>query len=474
MKIPFNQFKDIFLFKFGHHLTDEQAELLDALYHFVFQQDGFRLFILKGYAGTGKTSVVASLIKTLTDLKIKTKLLAPTGRAAKVIGNKSGKQALTIHKQIYRRSSSVEANFHLSLMPNLHTSTIFIVDEVSMLSHISSNGNGGFSSRSLLEDLIEYVASGKNCLLIFIGDEGQLPPVGEVFSPALNVGFIQSIFPTIKISSLMLKDVVRQSKQSGILKIATHVRNVTDSHQKKFLVEDLMDVRKINGIEFQEILETSYDRMGVEETLIITRSNKRANAYNNQIRNRIFWMDDIITSADYLMVVKNNYYWLSDNSEVGFIANGEILKVRKLKKMENVYGRDFAHVIVDFVDYPMQHAAEVIILIDSLNCDGPSLPREYLKELFFEIEKDYLHEKNKKKRYDLIVKNPYFNALQVKYSYAITCHKSQGGQWKHVFVDNVSYNDDFLDESLKRWLYTAFTRAMDQLYLVNFDDNHFI
>lgn len=464
-----SDFDLLFKTRFAMSLTDDQQAALAALKSFTFTDVPFPLLILQGYAGTGKTTLLGTYVKILGEFKMKTRLLAPTGRAAKVLGQRAEKEAFTIHKQIYRRKSTTEEFSAIDLVPNLHTNTVFIVDEASMIPEHSMQNNGGIS-RDLLGDLLEYVYSGKNCRLIFLGDKGQLPPVGSLESPALDANYLRSAYPKLKIRAVSLLEVVRQEKESGILFNATGLRSTIypDVYSFDFSVPDF---RYIGGEELQDVIDTEFSNYGSEECIVITRSNKRANLYNSHIRSRILWYEDVLCQNDCLMVVKNNYFWLDDESKAGFIANGENLRVKRIRRMEEMYGFEFARIVVVMEDYPDEPELEVLVLLESIQCEGPSMSRERLKELFFEIEKDYAHEKNKRKRYDLILKNPYFNALQVKYAYAVTCHKSQGGQWSVVFVDPGFIPEDSSGESYYRWLYTAITRASERVYLVNFKDS---
>jgi len=457
---------------FGHKPNDDQNDLIELLEDFLKIKEPNQVFLLKGYAGTGKTSILGAFVKTLTYFKVKTRLLAPTGRAAKILSLKSSKEAFTIHKQIYRRNSKVDEFSGMMLAPNLFTNTVFIVDEASMIGDYSLQNDGSVSSRNLLDDLIEYVFQGKNCKLIFLGDEGQLPPVGCEHSPALNPEYLKNNYSGLSITQFALIKVLRQADESGILHNATLLRS-TENEEPKFELNNYKDFIRLPGDEFQDTLEGSYNTVGVENSIIITRSNKRANAYNNQIRSRILWYEDVLCSGDMLMVVKNNYFWVDDSTKMGFIANGESLRVIRVKRIEEMYGFEFARLIVRFVDYEELPEMELLVFLDSLQTEGPSIPRSRLKELFFEIEKDHVHERNKKKRYDLILKDPYFNALQVKYAYAITCHKSQGGQWEHVYIDQGYVDPEMINSEYFRWLYTAVTRASEKLYLVNFPDENF-
>lgn len=459
---------------FEHQPTDDQEKLIHMLEDFLRSKDQNSLFLLKGYAGTGKTSVLGAFVKTLSYFKLKSRLLAPTGRAAKILSLKSAKEAFTIHKQIYRRNSSVDESSGMTLAPNLHTNTVFIVDEASMIGDYSVLNDGSVAPRNLLDDLIEYVFSGKNCKLIFLGDEGQLPPVGCEHSPALNKDYLKNNYLALSITDFSLTKVLRQADASGILHNATLLRSSDEENSPLFDTKGFTDFIRLPGDEFQDTLESSYNEYGVEDTIIITRSNKRANAYNNQIRSRLLWYEEILCAGDCLMVVKNNYYWVDDQTKMGFIANGEALKVIRVKKTEEMYGFEFARIIVKFVDYDELPEMEVLVFLESLQTEGPSIPRQRMKELFFAVEQDFLHEKNKKKRYDLILKDPYFNALQIKYAYAITCHKSQGGQWSHVYIDQGYIDPEMLNSEYYRWLYTAVTRASEKLFLVNFPDESFV
>jgi exodeoxyribonuclease V len=468
-----NDFYNNFIKYFGHEPTEDQSLLIRKLIEFIAQQKSYSLFLLTGYAGTGKTSILGSLVQLLSEVKFKTRLLAPTGRAAKVLSLKSNKQALTIHKQIYRKQTGEGDAIRLILSPNLFKNTLFIVDEASMIGDYTTNKDGSISSRNLLDDLLEYVYSGEGCKLILLGDEGQLPPVGSDYSPALNENFLSNHFPLLNITSHQLKEVLRQSYNSSILENATALRNWDSSLYPQFKLQKGGDLIRINGSELQEYIESSNSNYSQEETIVITRSNKNANTYNQQIRNRIFWYEEQLCSGDCLMVVKNNYFWLEENSPAGFIANGELIKLKRVLKYEEIYGFQFARCLITFVDYEEIEEKEVLVFVESLTVEAPSISRERLRELFFEIEKDYLHERNKKKRYDRILKNPYFNALQVKYAYAITCHKSQGGQWASVFIDQGYVTEEMLTQDYFRWLYTALTRATQKVYLVNFSDDYF-
>jgi len=447
--------------------SEEQTDVLRALVRFLFENEPYPLFVLSGYAGTGKTSLLGALVKALEKTTLKTKLMAPTGRAAKVLASRSGKPALTIHKQIYWAGDGEEIGLRLQL--NLHTNTVFIVDEASMISADSFDVIGNRSIRNLLEDLLQYVYSGRNCRLIFLGDRGQLPPVGATDSPALQPEKMKFLYPGIYIKTADLIEVHRQEKGSGILDLVTLFRD--PAQELKFTPNAFDRVKEIGSDALQDTIETAYNKSGTDETIVITRSNKRAMAFNQFIRSRILWMDEELNSGDRVMVVKNNYFWTPPESVMGFIANGEMAEVLRIRKQTNLYGFDFAHLTLRFIDYPLEEH-EVIVFMETLHSDLPALPRERLKTLFFEIEKDYLYEHNRKKRHQLILKNPYFNALQLKFAYAVTCHKSQGGQWQQVLVDGGGKHPEISEQEERRWLYTACTRAEEALFLVHFPDEY--
>ena len=461
------QIKDQFRFT----PTSEQEELISVLEAFTIKQGGYNVLLINGYAGTGKTSVLAAYLKTIKNIGLRSKIMAPTGRAAKVISLKAGEDAFTIHKIIYRRKSKVDLGSPISLNVNLHKNTIFVVDEASMIGDYTMTKEGGTNNRNLLEDLIEFVFSGAGCKLILLGDIGQLPPVGSDHSPALSKDYLNSYFPSLQISFCALTEVLRQTRESGILANATMVRSVSSMVDLRIVPSN--DLIRLNGNQLQEELEDSYSQVGSDETIIITRTNKRANLYNKQIRGRILWFEEELCSGDILMVVKNNYFWMSDESKMGFIANGELLRVKRILKYEELYGFRFARILGVFVDYPELGEQELLLFMEALEVEGSSISRARMKDLFFEVEKDYMGERNKKKRYEKILSNPYFNALQVKYSYAVTCHKSQGGQWSRVFIDQGFIPEDQKGLDYLRWLYTAITRAADRVYLVNFEDSFF-
>ena len=466
-------FYTTFLAHFGQTPTPSQSTLYSELEKFMYKHNSKELFLIKGYAGTGKTSVLSAFVQSLQTFNIQTILLAPTGRAAKVFSLKAKKDAFTIHKHIYQRKSKVDLGAGLGLRKNLFKNTVFFIDEASMIGDYTLTKGGEVNQRNLLEDIIEYVFTGENCRLVMMGDEGQLPPVGSDFSPALNKEYLENHFPTIAVTECRLTEVLRQAEDSEVLRNATLLRNTNWVDYPKFDIKPGGDLIRLNGLELQDQLESSYSNVGGEETILITRSNKQANAYNLQIRGRILWYEEALCSGDILMIVKNNYFWLGEDTKIGFIANGEMVRIVRVQKLEHLHGFEFAHLIVRFVDYEELGEVEVIIHTESLTVDAPSLSRERIKELFFSVERDYGHIREKKKRYEAILADPYFNALQVKYAYAVTCHKSQGGQWSDVFIDQGYITEETLNADYYRWLYTALTRATNRVYLVNFSDEFF-
>ena len=424
--------------------------------------------MLKGYAGTGKTTLVSALVKSLPVLGKRSVLMAPTGRAAKVLSKYSKKSASTIHKKIYWIRTNKSGNTFIKLKENTHTNTIFIVDEASM---IPENSDKGFGNRSLLDDLIKYVYDGMDCKLILIGDRAQLPPVHLEISPALNEETLEFNYNKQTICK-ELTQVVRQEKGSLILENATKLRKKIsdkDYSYPKFLTSS--EVIRINtGEDLQEALENAYSNDGINNTVILCRSNKRANQYNQQIRVKIRWQENEISVGDKLMVVRNNYYWLEESSNVGFIANGDILNVVKIKKIIERYGFRFAKASIQMTDYLNEKELDVILLLDTLTSETPAITYEQYQQLYREVGLDYQGKKEINKK---IKEDQFFNALQIKFAYAITCHKSQGGQWDNVFVDLGYFKEDMLDKSYLRWLYTAFTRASKKLFLINFNDEFF-
>ena len=461
--------------KFPHTPTFKQQVALEKLAAFVLSESRDELFLLKGFAGTGKTTIVGDIVTNLWRTKRKAVLLAPTGRAAKVMTSYSRTKALTIHKKIYFPKKEKAGAVKFVMAPNKHRDTIFIVDEASMIPDIAADSKL-FENGSLLDDLMQFVYSGHNCKLILIGDTAQLPPVHLDLSPALDEKKLRNNYNK-EIIYMELDEVVRQAENSGILMNATNLReqlqgNFFDTF--RFDVLPFKDiVRLVEGFDIQEAIEESYSQHGKEETAFIVRSNKRANLYNKNIRERILFLEHELAVGDYMMVVKNNYFWLKPNSEAGFIANGDIIEVLEIFAFKELYGFKFAEVKVQMVDYPNQPPFETVLLLDTIMAEAPSLPYEDGNRLYLEVQKDYAHEKSNYRKFLAIKNNKYFNALQVKFSYAITCHKSQGGQWNTVFVEQ-PYLPGGIDREYLRWLYTAVTRAKEKLYLIGFKKDFFV
>lgn len=452
--------------KLGHHPTPGQDILISQLADFIFDHQANKVFIVKGFAGTGKTSLISALVKTLDEVELKTLLLAPTGRAAKVFAGYAGKNAFTIHRKIYRQKSSNDGLGSFILNKNLFSNLTVIVDEASMISDSLTEG-AIFGSGRLLADLMAFVNDGQNCKLILVGDTAQLPPVGISISPALDKDQLTLYMPVA--GEFLLTHIVRQNLDSGILQNATLIRNKITSEELSVPVmkhHELLDVEFISGNEIIEKLEKAYARFGVDDVMVLCRSNKRANQYNAGIRKQVLFRDEEISSGDLMMVVKNNYFWLKNQSELEFIANGDIVKVVKVKKYTEQYGFRFARVLLSFIDYNLEF--ESWILLDTLTVDTPSLPMEENKKLYHGVLEDYTHLKTRSQQYKAVKEDEFFNALQVKYAYAVTGHKAQGGQWKAVFVDQGYVNIDQISMEYLRWLYTAITRATKELYFVNF------
>ena len=454
--------------KFCFETTPGQKKIVEMLSEYLADEDFSRIFILNGYAGTGKTTLIAALVGALKELGVNPVLLAPTGRAAKVLARYAGENAHTIHKRIYRQRTNAAYEQQFSLNQNTERGAVFIVDEASMLSDGVSDGNM-FGSGSLLEDLVRYVRSGRECRLILVGDSAQLPPVGSDFSPALDVSPLSRFGDVVYAT---LDEVVRQEAQSGILFNATMVRCMLENRIFEIPRFEMgyPDFEAVEGGEFLEKLQDCYDCYGRDETIVITRSNKRANRYNEGIRRNVLCAEEEIESGDMLMVVKNNYYFTehTEDCPMNFLANGDIARLRRLRRFEEFYGFRFAEAVLEFPDYN-DAELECKVLLDTITSESPSLTREESTRLFYEVEKDYLDIKSKLKRFEEIRNNPHYNAVQVKFSYAVTCHKAQGGQWRAVFVDRCLFGDEPMTRDMLRWLYTALTRATDKLYLVNFD-----
>jgi exodeoxyribonuclease-5 len=451
---------------FPYDPTGEQANALRVLVDFIVSPRKDAVLLFKGYAGTGKTTMLGATVKALNQIERKTVLLAPTGRAAKVFSQYAGHQASTIHKKIYRQKSFSAGFDGFVLLENLHKDTLFIVDEASMISNELA-GTSIFGSGRLLDDLIDYVYSGEKCNLILLGDTAQLPPVSLGESPALNARCLEKY--RLQVTEIQITNVARQAQDSGILINATNIRNALRCGKTNIypniLAENFPDVKKIQGDELIEEISSSYSRMGLDDTMVICRSNKNANIYNNGIRNRILYREEEISQGDRLMVVKNNYFWMNACAENGFIANGEIIRVLRVRKYEEMYGFRFCSVLVAFEDYDTE--TELKIILDTLSSESPALTAAQNYSLFSAVNENLAHIKNKRERMKKIKNDPYFNALQVKYAYAVTCHKAQGGQWSHVFLDAGYVTQEMMGEDFYRWLYTAFTRATQKLFLVN-------
>ncbi|MFL2568217.1 MAG: ATP-dependent RecD-like DNA helicase [Flavobacteriales bacterium] len=453
---------------FSHKPTKEQKAVLEDLSEFISTLGSRSIFLLKGYAGTGKTTLISALVKSLPSVGKRSALLAPTGRAAKVLAKYSKRKASTLHKKIYWIRTSKNGNTFITLKENLHTNTIFIVDEASM---IPEDLNDSLSKRSLLEDLIKYVYEGIDCKLILIGDTAQLPPVHLDVSPALDEENLDKKYQK-QIISKELKEVVRQEKNSLVLENATQLRKLIEVNNNSLPKIKLNNdvIRISSGEDLQENIEAAYAQSGVENTTIICRSNKRANQYNNRIRSEILWQEDIISSGDILMVVRNNYFWLDEKSEAGFLANGDIIEVTRVKEIIERYGFKFAKASIKLLDYPNENEVETILLLDTISSESPSLKYEEYKKLYKEVGLDYKGQKDINKK---IKENEFFNAIQIKFGYSITCHKAQGGQWKEVFIDIGYFKKEMLDKNYLRWLYTAFTRSTEKLYLIGFNSDFY-
>lgn len=463
-------FRDQVMQFFLHTPTENQFFALNKLSDFLFSTESDSVFLLTGYAGTGKTSLVGALVKTMKNLKQQTVLLAPTGRAAKVFSFYADQQANTIHKKIYRQKAfgDFEGGFMAGF--NAHKDTLFIVDEASMISNDGFDFSM-FGTGRLLDDLIHYVYSGENCRLLLLGDTAQLPPVMQTESPALNPEVLKGY--GLLIHEASLTQVVRQDVESGILFNATAIRDQLREKQveifPKILVKNFSDLTLVSGEELIEEISSSFSRDGVEETIIVTRSNKRANIYNNGIRNMVLYREEELSSGDRLMVVRNNYYWKSQEKTkektVDFIANGEIVEVVRVRRTYEQYGFRFADVLVRFYDDDSE--LDVKILLDTLQAEAPALPKEMNDRLFYAILEDYEEISTKAGKMKKLKEDQHYNVLQVKYAYAMTCHKAQGGQWMNVFLDVGYMTEEMLGEDFYRWLYTALTRATHRLFMVN-------
>jgi len=469
--IKIKELKGDLLRNFPHQATKDQIKLISEVAGFLLDKDPHQLFVLKGYAGTGKTSLIQSLIRSLVKYNRKSVLLAPTGRAAKVISSYTKRKAYTIHKHIYYPKVK-SGSLHFELQKNKARNTIYIVDEASMIGNQTDSTFGG---NALLDDLIRFSDQGMNCKVLLIGDVAQLPPVGLTVSPALvpeelKMRYFKDVF------QVELKEVVRQAHESGILSNATALRQLLELDQIEYSpVFDLYPdvVRLVEKNDLEDALNSAYSDHSMEGSVVVLRSNKRANVYNQQIRNRILWYEDEITSGDHLMVVKNNYFALPKESKAGFIANGDQIVIKHILRIQERHGFRFAKAEVNLVDYPDEPEFETYLLLDAIYVDRPSMTYEDGNRLYKSVEREYAHIKTKYKRFQAIKTDPYFNALQVKFAYAITCHKAQGGQWKNVFIEQGYLPDNSVDKEYLRWLYTAFTRAIDKVYLIGFKPNFF-
>ena len=457
---------------FAHNPTNEQDLVVYKCEEFLLNRNSNSLFLLKGYAGTGKTSLISALVKTLLQLKQPVMLLAPTGRAAKVFSSYADAPAYTIHKRIYRQKSIIDMNnFQTNI--NLNKHTLFIVDEASMISNEGLSG-AVFGTGRLLDDLMQYVYSCEGCRLMLVGDTAQLPPVGEEESPALNKHVLEGY--DVNVTEVCLTQVVRQEQESGILWNATHLRQLMQDelyYEFPRLRTDFPDVCVMPGDELIEALEDSYHRCGTDQTIVVTRSNKRANIFNNGIRARILDYEEELSGNDLVMVAKNNYFWTEQSglaqqkeAKMPFVANGDVAVVRRFRNERELYGFRFADATLQFPDYD-NIELDVTVLLDTLQSEAPALTRQQQEQLFNAVWEDYPEIRDKRERMKRLRQDPYYNALQIKYAYAVTCHKAQGGQWQHVYIDQGYITEDMLSPDYFRWLYTALTRATEKVFLVN-------
>ena len=466
--------------QFGFPPTQEQAHALEVFAEFLTDRDPHAVMILRGSAGTGKTTLSGAIVRTLKEIRQKVMLLAPTGRAAKVFSLNSGSPAYTIHRRIYREKSfsGVEGQFNLN--DNLYTDTLFMVDEASMIANMGLGGMS-FGSGCLLDDLVHFVYQGRNDRLLLIGDKAQLPPVGEEESPALHAAMLEGY--GLKVYECDLNEVLRQSEESGILYNATMIRQMIThddiTQLPKIHFAGYSDIKQMPGAELIEALADSYHHVGLDDTIVVTRSNKRANIFNQGIRNMVLDREEELSQGDILMIVKNNYYWMEEerksnnklqsNEIPAFLANGDRAKVLKVRRRIDLYGFRFATLLLQFPDYG-NYELEATVLLDTLTSEAPALTHEQQEQLFHQIVEDYQDIPLKTDRMKAIRQDQFFNALQVKFAYAVTCHKAQGGQWAHVYVDQGYMTDDMLNPDYIHWLYTAFTRATEMLYLVNWPE----
>ena len=465
---------DLLTKRFPFKPTESQARFFEKMNDFLVEQEGLEryrdAFVLKGYAGTGKTTLISALIKSARKFGLKAVLLAPTGRAAKVMSSYSKRKALTIHKKIYRQTSDAYSGaFVFERQDNYHEDTLFIVDEASMISDDSDFGN-----RSLLADLMDYIYSNPGNKLMLVGDIAQLPPVRKEISPALDKSYLEKNY-LLSVAEEELTEVMRQGEESGILANATDLRNQLAAEVPAIQIstKPFTDIYRMTGQKLEDGLRYAYDKYGVENTIIITRSNKAAVNYNQYIRRTINFSEDELDAGDRLMVVRNNYTVLDEDSPVGFIANGDFVELLKLKRTEEIHGLRFADAVLRLTDYDDQPEFEAKIMLDTLHSSTPALSQEENKMLYESVMQDYFYISSKKERTEALRKDPYLNALQIKFAYALTCHKSQGGQWSAVFVDQGYLPQEQVNSEFIRWLYTAVTRATDELFLMNFHANFF-
>ena len=451
-------------------LNKNQGDAVHNITSFIQSNNKDEIFLLKGYAGTGKTFIISNIVKNLWKIKKSVILLAPTGRSAKVISSYCNKEAYTVHKEIFFTKNNFSGNLEFTLKVNKNKNTLFIVDEASMISTNKNDGIGLFS-QSLLDNIIKYVYSGFKCKLLIIGDIAQLPPVKSSISYALDKDYLEKEYEK-KVKAIELTDVVRQEKESGILSYATSIRNKIENDffdDISFNFDPYDDIVQVeDGEHLMNLIQDSYNKYGLEETAIVVRSNKRANLYNQAVRDKILNNENIINVGDLLMVIKNNYYWLKNKRDIGFIANGDIIKIEEIYNIKEIYGFKFAEVKISMVDYPKIDYFETVLILDSLYINSPTLDFNIMNNLYQEILKDYMNIKTKYKRHLAVKNNSFFNALQVKYAYSFTCHKSQGGQWKSIFLE-YPYLPNGMDKDFFRWLYTAITRAQNKLHLIGFN-----
>lgn len=463
-------FEDIVLKKFGFDFSPTQKSAVELFSRFFFDREEDSLFLLRGYAGTGKTSLVAAIVNALVSLEYKVVLLAPTGRAAKVFSGYAEQPAFTIHKKIYRQKGATDGEGFFNLGFNGGADTLFFIDEASMISNADAEGN--FGSGCLLDDLVEFVYNGKNNRLVLIGDVAQLPPVGLDISPALDRRELEAAYQ-LKVTQTDLTDVMRQAVASGILYNATEVRKIigTASEQLYLKAIGFPDVFRISGAELLEEIDTCYGKFGEDETIIVCRSNKRANRFNEGIRRTILYREEDFSSGDRIMIVRNNYFWGTDYDKIDFIANGDMATVIRAGKRMDLYGYHFLKASLRIDGYEEEVSAWV--MLDTLTSDYPALSYEQSKALYRAIEADYADIASKRKRFEKIRENEYYNALQIKFAYAVTGHKAQGGQWDAVFIDQGYLAEDMMNDEYWRWLYTAITRARKRVYFINFKEDFF-